>query len=101
MPKVVFRLKLKRPDIPRAVIVLIIGGFIQSVGNSLMWPLNSLFMQLGKPPYGFYIVAMLILTLGEMLILPAVPAAAAQLATFMAASMIMFFIYGKVEQRLS
>jgi len=44
MPKVVFRLKLKRPDIPRAVIVLIIGGFIQSVGNSLMWPLNSLFM---------------------------------------------------------
>jgi MFS family permease len=43
-PKVVFRLKLKRPDIPRPVIVLIIGGFIQSVGNSLMWPLNSLFM---------------------------------------------------------
>ena len=40
----VFCLKLKRLDIPRAVIVLIIGGFIQSVGNSLMWPLNSLFM---------------------------------------------------------
>jgi MFS family permease len=39
-----FRLKLKRLDIPRAVLVLIIGGFIQSVGNSLMWPLNSLFM---------------------------------------------------------
>ena len=37
-------MKLKRLDIPRAVIVLIIGGFIQSVGNSLMWPLNSLFM---------------------------------------------------------
>jgi len=37
-------LKLKRLDIPRVVIVLIIGGFIQSVGNSLMWPLNSLFM---------------------------------------------------------
>lgn len=43
-PKVVILLKLKRLDIPRAVIVLIIGGFIQSVGNSLMWPLNSLFM---------------------------------------------------------
>ena len=42
--KVVFGLKLKHLDIPRAVIVLIIGGFIQSVGNSLMWPLNSLFM---------------------------------------------------------
>ena len=42
--KVVFRLKLKRPDIPSTVIVLIMGGFIQSVGNSLMWPLNSLFM---------------------------------------------------------
>ncbi|ODA42237.1 MFS transporter [Desulfosporosinus sp. BG] len=35
---------LKRLDVPRAVIVLIVGGFIQSVGNSLMWPLNSLFM---------------------------------------------------------
>src|SRR5665648_981344 len=43
-PKVVFLLNLKHPDIPRAVIVLIVGGFIQSVGNSLMWPLNSLFM---------------------------------------------------------
>ncbi|TGE31530.1 MFS transporter [Desulfosporosinus sp. Sb-LF] len=37
-------MNLKRLDIPRAVIVLIIGGFIQSTGNSLMWPLNSLFM---------------------------------------------------------
>lgn len=37
-------MNLKRLDIPPAVIVLIIGGFIQSVGNSLMWPLNSLFM---------------------------------------------------------
>jgi len=37
-------LKLKSLDIPRPVLVLIIGGFIQSVGNSLMWPLNSLFM---------------------------------------------------------
>ncbi|MDP4125705.1 MAG: MFS transporter [Bacillota bacterium] len=37
-------MKLKPVDIPRAVIVLIIGGFVQSVGNSLMWPLNSLFM---------------------------------------------------------
>ena len=34
----------KRNDVPRAVIILIIGGFIQSIGNSLMWPLNSLFM---------------------------------------------------------
>ena len=39
-----FHLKLKRLDITRAVIVLIIGGFIQSTGNSLMWPINSLFM---------------------------------------------------------
>lgn len=37
-------LKFKRLDIPRAVVILIIGGFIQSIGNSLMWPLNSLFM---------------------------------------------------------
>lgn len=44
MQKAVFRLNLKRLDIPRVVVVLIIGGFIQSVGNSLMWPLNSLFM---------------------------------------------------------
>lgn len=43
-PKVVIFLKLKPLDIPRAVLVLVIGGFIQSVGNSLMWPLNSLFM---------------------------------------------------------
>ena len=43
-PKAVFSLKLKHLDIPRAVVVLIVGGFIQSVGNSLMWPLNSLFM---------------------------------------------------------
>ncbi|AFM39307.1 arabinose efflux permease family protein [Desulfosporosinus acidiphilus SJ4] len=34
----------KGSDIPRAVVILIIGGFIQSIGNSLMWPLNSLFM---------------------------------------------------------
>ena len=34
----------KRFDIPRSVWVLILGGFIQSTGNSLMWPLNSLFM---------------------------------------------------------
>ncbi|KLU67268.1 multidrug resistance protein MdtH [Desulfosporosinus acididurans] len=37
-------MKFKRPDIPQAVVILIIGGFIQSIGNSLMWPLNSLFM---------------------------------------------------------
>lgn len=37
-------MKLKQLDIPRAVVILIIGGFIQSIGNSLMWPLNSLFM---------------------------------------------------------
>ncbi|WP_243454590.1 MDR family MFS transporter [Desulfosporosinus fructosivorans] len=37
-------MKLKRLNIPRAVIILIIGGFIQSTGNSLMWPINSLFM---------------------------------------------------------
>jgi len=98
---------------------------------------------LGKFPYMSYIAAMLILTLGEMLILPAVPAAAAELApqgkegayqgiiggatsggrmvgpllggimydfgggssvwglalTFMGASMVMFFIYGKVVHR--
>ncbi|WP_407305716.1 MFS transporter [Desulfosporosinus sp. SB140] len=37
-------MEFKLPGIPRAVIILIIGGFIQSIGNSLMWPLNSLFM---------------------------------------------------------
>lgn len=37
-------MNLKRFDIPRPVLVLILGGFIQSTGNSLMWPLNSLFM---------------------------------------------------------
>ncbi len=37
-------MKLIRFDIPRPVLVLILGGFIQSTGNSLMWPLNSLFM---------------------------------------------------------
>ncbi|MHB1653792.1 MAG: MFS transporter [Desulfitobacteriaceae bacterium] len=35
---------LKKPDIPRTIIILIAGGFINSMGNSLMWPLNSLFM---------------------------------------------------------
>lgn len=40
----VFLLNLKRLDIPRPVFVLIFGGFIQSLGNSLMWPLNSIFM---------------------------------------------------------
>lgn len=37
-------MKLIPADMPRSVIVLIIGGFVQSVGNSLMWPLNSIFM---------------------------------------------------------
>ena len=37
-------MKFNTSDIPRAVLVLVVGGFIQSVGNSLMWPLNSLFM---------------------------------------------------------
>jgi len=99
---------------------------------------------LAKFPYVSYIIAMLILTLGEMLILPAVPAAAAQLAspgkegafqgiiggatsggrmvgpllggimydygggssvwalaiTFMGASMVMFFVYGKFVRSL-
>lgn len=39
-----YRFRLKNPDIPRPILVLILGGFIQSVGNSFMWPLNSLFM---------------------------------------------------------
>lgn len=43
-PKGGFILKFNTSDIPRAVLVLVVGGFIQSVGNSLMWPLNSLFM---------------------------------------------------------
>jgi len=69
---VVFRLKLKRLDIPRAVLVLIIGGFIQSTGNSLMWPLNSLFMHtvLGR-------------TLTEAGTLLAIQSAVALLAQFM------------------
>ncbi|EHQ87418.1 MDR family MFS transporter [Desulfosporosinus youngiae] len=37
-------MKFKPLNIPRPVLILIIGGFIQSTGNSLMWPLNSLFM---------------------------------------------------------
>lgn len=40
----VFHLKFKPLDIPNSVLILIIGGFIQSTGHSLMWPLNSLFM---------------------------------------------------------
>lgn len=35
---------LNRFDIPRPILILIIGGFIHSVGNSFMWPLNSIFM---------------------------------------------------------
>ncbi|MGI1658334.1 MAG: MFS transporter [Desulfitobacterium sp.] len=31
-------------NIPRPILILIIGGFIHSVGNSFMWPLNSIFM---------------------------------------------------------
>lgn len=40
----IFRYQLNKLDIPHPVLVLILGGFIQSVGNSLMWPLNSIFM---------------------------------------------------------
>lgn len=36
--------RLQKSDIPRPVLILVLGGFIQSTGNSLMWPLNSLFM---------------------------------------------------------
>lgn len=39
-----YRLNLKNIEIPNPVLILILGGFIQSVGNSFMWPLNSLFM---------------------------------------------------------
>lgn len=38
------RYPLTKLDIPHPVMVLILGGFIQSVGNSFMWPLNSIFM---------------------------------------------------------
>ncbi|AET65920.1 arabinose efflux permease family protein [Desulfosporosinus orientis DSM 765] len=37
-------MKLKPLGIPRPVIILTVGAFIQSTGHSLMWPLNSLFM---------------------------------------------------------
>lgn len=37
-------LRLKLAGIPKPIIILIAGGFIQSLGNSLLWPLNSLFM---------------------------------------------------------
>ncbi|SDH56272.1 MDR family MFS transporter [Desulfosporosinus hippei] len=37
-------MKFKPVDIPPSVMILIIGGFTQSAGHSLMWPLNSLFM---------------------------------------------------------
>lgn len=36
--------RFKKLDIPQPILILIIGGFIQSVGNSFMWPLNSIFM---------------------------------------------------------
>lgn len=39
-----FRFQFNKLDVPHPVLVLILGGFIQSVGNSLMWPLNSIFM---------------------------------------------------------
>ena len=35
---------LKSGEIPKPILILVAGGFIQSLGNSLMWPLNSLFM---------------------------------------------------------
>lgn len=38
------RTRLSKLDIPQPILIIIIGGFIQSVGNSLMWPLNSIFM---------------------------------------------------------
>lgn len=34
----------KKFNIPQPILILIIGGFIHSVGNSFMWPLNSIFM---------------------------------------------------------
>ena len=111
-----------------------VGSILLAIGFAIL---------IVKPPYEFYIVGMFILTLGEMLILPAIPAAAAELApqgkkgayqgivggatsggrmigpllggmmydfgggssvwwlsiTFMGASIVMFFIYGKVAQR--
>ena len=42
MEKVAYNLSISR--IPKPIILLISGGFIQSLGNSLMWPLNSIFM---------------------------------------------------------
>jgi MFS family permease len=36
--------RLQNSDVPLPVLILVFGGFIQSTGNSLMWPLNSLFM---------------------------------------------------------
>lgn len=57
----------KLNDIPRPVLVLILGGFIQSVGNSFMWPLNSIFMHnvLGRSltEAGLLIAAQALLTL--------------------------------------
>ena len=35
---------LDKYNIPKPILVLIIGGFIQSVGNSFLWPLNSIFV---------------------------------------------------------
>lgn len=35
---------INRLNIPRPILILIIGGFIQSVGSSFMWPLNSIFI---------------------------------------------------------
>ncbi len=35
---------VRKWDVPRSIQILVAGGFINSMGNSLMWPLNSLFM---------------------------------------------------------
>lgn len=42
--KIGFTKHLQDSEIPRSVLLLALGGFIQSTGNALMWPLNSLFM---------------------------------------------------------
>ncbi len=35
---------LKKLQVPRVMLILVVGSFVNSVGTSFLWPLNSLFM---------------------------------------------------------
>ncbi|KLU61504.1 galactoside permease [Peptococcaceae bacterium CEB3] len=35
---------MQKSDLPRTIKILVAGGFVNSLGSALMWPLNSIFM---------------------------------------------------------